>query len=482
MHPLQPARESATRVLICGLGPVSLELLESMGDIWQVTLLDKKAEAVERARPLSLNVLDAHVEDASSPVVLERIGIAAHDYVLALTDDDKVNLLVCETALAHNVRHISALVRGKDILPRFKKLGVHVVPYSSLLAKIIYNYLQDPRICVTPLLLGSAAVFEVNAADHFRVVGKRAWHFESKEHRLVGLFRKKQLRFPRDNTLIKGDDTLILLGEPRMFQQVCGLLDCGNSHFPLAYGQNLLLALPEPSEEMLGKAVQKAHYLSRNIKVKGLTVLCGQGGCEDKLKLHEWPSNFNVFTKGKDESLTMRLRELHEGGNYGLVALPPIRESFFKQFFSPQLVGLAHELDCPVLLMRYTAPWERILVPFNGTPRAEKALGVAVDIARQLGSEVSVVVVEQPDFLNDPEERELHAAALSRLRELGHIHKTQFGEIRRKGNPVREIVPLTKDYDLLVLGSTNNKGSLLTPNVGELLAQRAMCSVLLVAS
>jgi len=486
MQPLQsgqPAQPGASyKVLICGLGRVTGELLDTLGDAWQVTLLDKDPAAVERAEPLFMNVLGAHVDDASSPVVLERVGIGKHDYVLALTDDDEVNLLICKTAKEKQVKHISALVYSRDMLPRFSELGVHVLQASSLLAKIIYHYLQDPRIYVTPLILGSAAVFEINASDHFRVVGKRARHFSDKNHRLVGLMRKNELRFPRDNTVIKGDDTMILLGRPQTFQQVCGLLDCGNPHFPLAYGQNLLMALPGMEDEELNKAMFKAQFLTRNIKVKGLTLLCGEYGCEERVKNREWGMQVKTASKGKDETVVQRLRTLYADGNFGLVAVPPLESSFFERAFRAPNISLAHDLDCPLLLMRYTAPWERILVPFNGTPRAEQALGVAVDIARQLGSTISVVLVEQPEFLNDPEEREMHEAALSRLRELAHIHKTQFEEIQRKGNPVREIVPLTKDFDLLVLGSTRREGSVLAPNVGELLARRAACSVLLLTN
>lgn len=480
MQPLQPAQQAVNmKVLICGLGRVTVELLDLLGDAWQVTFLDKDPKAVERARALFVNVLDAHVEDASSPVVLERIGIETHDYVLALTNDDAVNLLICKTAKEKKVKHISARVLGRENVHKFTALDVHIIQASDLLAKIIYHYLQDPRIYVTPLVLGSGAVFEVNAADHFRVVGKRPRHFADKNHRLVGLMRKNELRFPRENTTIKGDDTLILLGRPQTFREVCGLLDCGNPHFPLAYGQNLLLALPGTGGENINKVVMKAQFLTRNIKVKGVTLLCGEFGAEERLKGREWPPNFKCVSKGRDERLEDRLRALYAEGNYGLVAIPPLEGSFLDRFFRASMVDLAHDLECPLLLMRYTAPWERILVPFSGTPASEQALSVAVDISRQLGSSVSVVVVERPEFLNDPEEREMHEAALSRVRELGHIHKMPFEELQRKGNPIREIAPLTKNFDLLVMGSKRRGGSFLAPNVAELLVRRAACSVLL---
>lgn len=486
MQPMQPITDQTNmKVLICGLGRVPTELLELLGEAWQVTLVDKDPEAVEKAKPLFPNVLAAHVEDASSPVVLERLGIAEHDYVLALTDDDHANLAICATAKEKGVQHISALVYAKQMYPKFTDLGIHVLHASNMLAKIIHHYLQDPRIYVTPMVLGSGAVFEINASDHFRVVGKRARHFSDKNHRLVGIFRQNELRFPRDNTVIKGDDTLVIMGRPQVFKEVCGLLDCGNPHFPLAYGQNLLMALPQIDNNFIDMSVRKAQFLTRNIKVKGLTLVCPQNGCEEQIKERDWPRSVTpakFASRKNDESMAERLLKVYREGNYGLVTMPPSKLNVFEKWFRSPYVGLAHELDCPLLLMRFTAPWEKILVPFNGTPRAEHALGVAVDIARQLGSTITVVLVEHPEFMHAPDEREMYDSALTRLRELGHIHKTRFEELRRKGNPVKEIAPLSKDYDLLILGSTNNRGSVFAPNVGELLARRAACSVLLLAN
>ncbi len=481
LEPLQ-VTANGQKVLLCGLGRVTVELLKNLGEGWQVTLVDKAPEAVERARPLFPNVLGAYTEDASSPVVLERVGIAEHDYVLALTNDDQVNYIICKVARDKGVRHVSTTLHGNDLSEKFQELGVHVIHSSSLLGKIVYHYLQDPRIHVTPMLLGSAAVFEVHAKDHFRVVGKRVRHFSDKNHRLVGVFRKGELLFPKESTAVKSDDTLVILGKPGVFQQVCSLLDCGNPHFPLAYGQNLLLALSGDADEDLNKTLNKAQFLARNTKVKGVRIICPSERCQARVQGLDWPKHFTFSARMSGEPLRQRVHALYKEGNFGLVAIPPPSAAIWDRLTKAPIMDLAHDLECPLLLMRYTIPWERILVPFNGTPRAEQAVGVAVDIARQLGSTVSVVMVEQPEFLSDPEERQTHEAALARLRELAHIHKTPLEEIVRKGNPVKEIVALTGDYDLLVLGSTNREGSFFSPNVGELLAGRSSCSVLILTT
>jgi nucleotide-binding universal stress UspA family protein len=108
-------------------------------------------------------------------------------------------------------------------------------------------------------------------------------------------------------------------------------------------------------------------------------------------------------------------------------------------------------------------------------------LGVAVDLARQFGAEVAVALVEEPEFIRGVEEEEWAEAALKRVRELAHIYKFEFEVIIKKGNPVKEVVALAQDFNLMVMGSTTREKGLFSPHVGERMAQDVACSVLIIA-
>jgi nucleotide-binding universal stress UspA family protein len=159
----------------------------------------------------------------------------------------------------------------------------------------------------------------------------------------------------------------------------------------------------------------------------------------------------------------------------------PFEASFFKSLAKPTLVSLTHSISCPLLVARQTHPYERILVPFNATSKAELALGVAVDLARQFGAEVAVAVVEEPEFIRGVEEEEWTETVLKRVRELAHIYKFEFEVIIKKGNPVKEVVALAQDFNLMVMGSTTREKGLFSPHVGEHMAQDVACSVLIIA-
>ena len=92
-----------------------------------------------------------------------------------------------------------------------------------------------------------------------------------------------------------------------------------------------------------------------------------------------------------------------------------------------------------------------------------------------------MAVVEEPEFIKGVQEEEWAEAVSKRVRELAHIHKFDFEEIIKKGNPVKEIVALAKDFNLMVLGSTTREKGLFAPHVGERMAQDVSCSVLIIA-
>ena len=468
------------KVLICGVGRITRHLLRRLGESWQITLIDKSEERLNRIIAQFTNVSRMVTGDASSPVLLDEVRVGDFDYVLALTDNDKVNRAVVSHASTQGVNHCLALVNEQENRPQFHELGVRTVLGSSLLAQNIFHYLQDPRIRVTPLAVGEAEMMEIDVSQHFRMVGKRAATLMHEAWRLVAIFRHDELLFPHPDTIIEIEDRLVIVGRPGIFKPVCDLLECGHPHFPLAYGQGLLLALSLDSDPQ--RIIKESMHLAQNTKVKDLTVFCFKEQCGVRDDLELLSQSMDIHLEVVEEDLLASVQKASREKKSGLVVIDPFKNSFFRFLPKPVLVSLAHKLLCPLLIARHSHPYEQILVPFNGTPKAELALEVAVDLARQLGAEISVVVVEEPEFIHGGQSREWLDSILHRVREIAHIHKVEFTEIQRSGNPVREIVAVAKDYDLMVIGSTTKDRSIFRPHVAELLAQQAPCSVLIVAN
>lgn len=472
------------RILICGTGKIARELLKRLGEGWQVTLVDKQQGELDKCPGLFPNIEAMHNEDASSPVVLDKLGVGDFDYVMAMAGDHEVNKAVAGFAVEKGAGHVTALVHDAEHKEELEAMDVHTVMASSMVAQSIKHYLDDPRMRVTAIASGPATIMEFEAAHYFRSVGRRVAELESAGTRVMALYRGKDLLFPGPDEKIKPEDKVVILGDAETFPEVCHLLECGEPHFPLAYGHGLLIALPRESDQArLHAFLEEGLFISRNTKVRNVHVLC-TSECFTFMdgQIKAWPQEVETVEMAEEGKVADQVRKLSKDkGGYGLILIPPPSKTLLSSFLRASLTVMAHELECPLLIARGTSPYERVLLPFNGADYAEKALEVTIDMARQLGIEqVDAVMVEEPGFITGGQEGVWLEGVKQRLDELAHIHKTRIGQVVRKGNPVKEIEALSGGYDLMVIGSEKSGKGFFAPNVAEHLARKSACSVLVV--
>jgi nucleotide-binding universal stress UspA family protein len=224
-------------------------------------------------------------------------------------------------------------------------------------------------------------------------------------------------------------------------------------------------------------------YLLRNTRVGHVSILYDAVDMPDPTAhIDRKNVRHDIRLHPMDGRLTDTVKTLCRKDQIGLVVMRPLGRSFLKSISRPETIALAHELACPLLIARNSNPYDRILVPFNGTAMAALALETAVGLAEQIGALVDAAVVQEPDFIHGESRESWSDKTFKKVREISHIHKVKIGEIECRGNPVKEITALAERYQLMVVGSTNPQKELLTPHVGELLVERTPCSVLILAS
>lgn len=471
-------------ILICGAGYIAEELLKRLGETWKVTLMDKDESILRDISARFVCVARVLGGDASSPVALEKAGLAEQDYVLALTRDDASNLAIATFARDKGIRNILCLVYDSKHLPEFQKIGVKTLMIATQAARRIHQYLLDPRVNVFPLGQDEAEFMEVDVGPNPVIGGNRIMEAQGREWRVVGVLREDRLMFPEDDTVFRSGDRILMLGRPGLYEAACSLLECTEAHFPRMYGHDLMLGMPAGRGEDGDAVLNEGLHLAQNVKIQRVVVLCSEGACEQKEQIERWARSLDIELRRIEEDVLRAVEEASWKESTGVALLPPIAAPRIDSLAKPVLISLAHRLPCPLLLTRGSQPYENILVPYNGTAASDLALGVAVDLARQLGASVTAVVVEEPGFLHEetPGEDTWLDGVLDQIREKAHILKTRLREEVRKGNPVKELTTLASDYDLLVLGSTTREKEIFAPHVGELLARKAPCSVLIVSA
>lgn len=138
-------------------------------------------------------------------------------------------------------------------------------------------------------------------------------------------------------------------------------------------------------------------------------------------------------------------------------------------------------------------PFKKILVPFDGSPGAEKALRVAAQLAKSPGTQMAVLnVAETISFPGAPTE----AAFLERgMRELQELEMRKSAVLLKKlkakallasarGHPVDVIIKYAKKgkFDVIVMGSRGRSGisQMFLGSVSEGVIHHAHCAVLVV--
>lgn len=111
------------KLLVCGAGRITDELLKRIGSNWKITLIEKEEAKLAPFSNRFPNVVRVLTEDASSRVVLEKAGLSEQDGVLAMTNDDAVNLVIARFARQADVKAVLAVVRDPENLPRLPKNG-----------------------------------------------------------------------------------------------------------------------------------------------------------------------------------------------------------------------------------------------------------------------------------------------------------------------------------------------------------------------
>ena len=184
--------------------------LQSQG--YQVKVIDRRPEVVARLRQeIGGDVLCG---DGSSPQVLEQVGAAKADLVVALTHNDEDNLVVCRLAKSHfRVPRVIARVNNplNDWLYT-KAWGVDVaISQVHLTSKVIEEQIGlGELITLLKLNRGEAALVELRLPETSPCQGKaiRDLNFPG-DTVIVSVIRAGRLIIPRGDTRLETGDEIL---------------------------------------------------------------------------------------------------------------------------------------------------------------------------------------------------------------------------------------------------------------------------------
>ncbi|APE43322.1 Trk system potassium transport protein TrkA [Sulfitobacter alexandrii] len=201
------------RIVLVGGGNVGLTValqLESGASRMRTKMIEKNracaeraAEALERTIVLNGDGLDAGL--------LAEAGISRADAMLAVTDDDKTNMLACVRAKAEGCPFTIALVNDPTLVPLMSPLGIdaYINPRATTVSSILRHMRHGRVRAVYSIGDAEAEVIEAEVLSTSPIAGRMISEIEFPEGVLVGMLRKggKIVR-PLANTRIDEGDTI----------------------------------------------------------------------------------------------------------------------------------------------------------------------------------------------------------------------------------------------------------------------------------
>ncbi|GAA6165183.1 Trk system potassium transporter TrkA [Pelagimonas sp. KU-00592-HH] len=203
------------RVLLVGGGNVGLTVaqkLEASTDRIRAKVIERSrkvaevaAEALERTIVLHGDGLDAGL--------LSEAGVDRADAVLAVTDDDKVNLLTAVRAKSRGCQMAIALINDPTLVPLMGPLGIdaYINPRATTVSSILRHIRHGRVRDVYSIGDAEAEIIEAEVLSTSPIAGKQIRDIEFPEGVLVGAVQKgDEIIKPKGGTRIDEGDVIAL--------------------------------------------------------------------------------------------------------------------------------------------------------------------------------------------------------------------------------------------------------------------------------
>jgi trk system potassium uptake protein TrkA len=217
--------QEAHRVVIAGGGNIGLYVattLEARGSRTRVKIVEASRDrAVEIAEKLRDTVV-LH-GSALDQDILREADIEQADTLVALTNDDEVNVLACVMAKRLGCRSNMALISNRSYPSFTRSLGIDAVvnPRAVTVSKILQHVRRGRIRAVHTIESGLAEVIEAEALDTSPLVGKPLRELSLPDGIRIGaIYRDGKVLVPDGSAQIVAKDRVIIFASVDKVRQV----------------------------------------------------------------------------------------------------------------------------------------------------------------------------------------------------------------------------------------------------------------------
>ncbi len=212
------------RILIIGLGQVGNFLSKELSKSQEVVVIEKDSELIAKAKETQ-DVL-AIEGNGDDPAVLRQVEIEKADIVLAVTGDDRTNILASFIAHASGVKKIVAEVRNAKYAEYegvIEDSNISLISSSSIISEKISALISAPFAGrVEFFASGQIELLKLRVDEGVPIINEKLRNFVSSPRNwtFVGLQRDHRITIPRGDTELRPGDFVFALGVPSALEKL----------------------------------------------------------------------------------------------------------------------------------------------------------------------------------------------------------------------------------------------------------------------
>lgn len=219
------------RIMVIGAGQVGTAVASGLDDEHEIVVVDIDGEKLDRLR-YSADVMTFE-GDASDISVLEEAGAGNADMLIASTDDDRTNILVCAVGEALSEQVVSiARVADTDFLKSWwyskKAFNVDWMVGSDYLTAqtLVQLGLRRRAQIVEQFLQGRIEVVEFELPPDSAIAGKTVHEADTYPGlRYIAVTHDDHFEVARGDTTIPPGSRILVMGRPREVDELARTLD-----------------------------------------------------------------------------------------------------------------------------------------------------------------------------------------------------------------------------------------------------------------
>jgi Trk K+ transport system NAD-binding subunit len=460
------------KVLIIGLGVFEKELLKRISDTWETVVLDIDSK---RIKTCSQEVPRAQfiTGDASSVLTWKKFKVEGLRHVISTVRDVDVNLEICRYIRMTYGPDISIiiLIYGTIDLKLFEKYRATIINPMELGIHAVIKIMEKNYVHATNIGLGMGELVEVNILARSHLVDRKLKQLRPANWQVSAVYRNEHLIIPDDNTTLKVGDKVVLVGNPKILENVANVLTKGIPQFPLQFGTDLVFPF---HQHFLSHLEELADWYS-NYKAKKILFIPVQHHFP-KTEIKKINPKIRQFETGERVEIFQDIFKLEI--NTAILFMPIGKNRLDRLHIR---AAFKHS-EKPFLIARLSFPYQRIVISLNG-PDPELALETGMEISQMLGCPFEVILVVLPRELRGfAEEKQIeHCKGL--IKDFEDIYKIRISFKKLEGNPItqtRKHLTELKQQLFIITSNPSVSFSFFKPNISYMIALKNSLSTLVI--